>query len=148
MKWLIAILVVILAFIGFVVVPALTPNVTIDEERMLARINVERYSKELVPLAIDPTLEIEAQERAEGLCIGEFSHANFMPELINSKYEYIHAGENLAQGTWSTDQYVQAWIESETHYQNIVKPEYRQTGIGVADCGNRHIIVMWFATKK
>lgn len=133
----------IVALFGFMNKP-----VMIDEERMLARINGERYTNGLEILQSDPQLEKEAQERAEGLCIGEFSHANFMPELTNSKYEYDYAGENLAQGNFNAETHVQAWLDSPTHRDNILKPEYRQTGMGVAYCGHTTIIVEWFATKK
>lgn len=120
----------------------------IDETRMLARINGERYTRGLVALQSDPMLEKEAQERAEGLCNVQLSHDNYLQELYESGYPYAHAGENLAEGFYNTDLIVTAWINSPTHYENIVKPEYREIGIGVADCGHKQVIVNWFGTKK
>ena len=76
------------------------------------------------------------------------THDSYQKELDESKYPYTIAGENLAEGNYSSEIYVESWINSPSHYENIIKPEYKQSGIGIAECGHKRVIVQWFATKQ
>jgi uncharacterized protein YkwD len=125
------------------------PSRPVSEQQIKNYIDYHRVSKGLSQLAYDPILEREAQERAERLCHIPFDHTEYNQEILTSGYVYSEAGENLAQSDgWSNEQIVQAWYDSPTHYANIMKREYKETGIGVAECNNRTIIVQWFGTKK
>lgn len=125
------------------------PSRPVSEQQIKNYIDYHRVEKGLSMLNYDPILEREAQERAERLCTIPFDHAEYNNEILTSGYNYSVAGENLAEGhNWSNEQIVQAWYDSPTHNDNIMKREYAETGIGVAECGNRTIIVQWFGTKK
>ena len=44
---------------------------------------------------------------------------------------YGYWGENIAMGQSNASAVVTAWMNSEGHRENILKPEYRKIGIGV-----------------
>ena len=52
-------------------------------------------------------------------------------------YPYKVVGENLGMATYYMDEEEMAellfngWVESEGHYENMVKPEYKEIGVGV-----------------
>lgn len=46
-------------------------------------------------------------------------------------YNYIYAGENLAEGYYNIDSLMQAWINSRTHRENIIKPEFSEVGFSI-----------------
>jgi hypothetical protein len=47
-------------------------------------------------------------------------------------YPYTYAGENLAVNFTDSKDVENAWMASPTHHANLVKPQYTQVGIGVA----------------
>ncbi|MBI3572444.1 hypothetical protein HY091_02865 [Candidatus Kaiserbacteria bacterium] len=48
-------------------------------------------------------------------------------------YRYRYAGENLAVNFTDSSDVEKAWMASPTHHANIVKPQYTEVGIGVAN---------------
>jgi len=86
-----------------------------------------------------------------------FSH--FSPEGITpwywlkiSGYDYKLAGENLAIGFLESEQVHLAWMNSSSHRQNILNPNYQEIGIAVlkGDFQGREttMVVQFFGTKK
>jgi len=51
--------------------------------------------------------------------------------IRNSGYNYIEAGENLANGFDNTPDLVNAWMNSPTHRDNILNPNVDETGLAV-----------------
>ncbi len=49
----------------------------------------------------------------------------------DAQYDYIYAGENLAEGYYTIDTVMQAWINSKTHRDNIIKPEFTEIGFSI-----------------
>jgi uncharacterized protein YkwD len=47
-------------------------------------------------------------------------------------YNYIYAGENLAKDYENSREIISAWIESPSHRENILNPDYVDTGIAVS----------------
>src|SRR6185436_20656588 len=65
---------------------------------------------------------------------------------------YIYAGENLAEGFDDNTTVMDAWMNSPTHKENILKPEFREIGIGGARGTyqgeqNNTIVVIHFGTQ-
>lgn len=100
--------------------------------------NDDRQAHDVGPLTVDPLLEIAAQEKAQDMAArGYFSHTT--PEgnppwfwLDKVGYAYSYAGENLAMDFSESTDVEKAWMNSPSHYANIVKPQYTRIGVGVA----------------
>jgi hypothetical protein len=86
---------------------------------------------------------------------GYFSHNS--PEglapwlwLDTVGYDYQYAGENLAIHFAESSDVVRAWVASPKHYENLVKTEYTEMGIGVAhgvmDGRQTVVVVQFFGT--
>lgn len=54
---------------------------------------------------------------------------NFLKEV---GYNYSVAGENLAVGFSSPEAMVNAWVESPTHFANLIDPDFKDIGVGSA----------------
>jgi hypothetical protein len=91
------------------------------------------------PLAENDTLDAAAQAKADDMAArGYFSHVGPDGEapwvwLERAGYNYLYAGENLAVRFEDSQDVVDAWMASPTHRANIVKPQYQEIGVGVAD---------------
>ncbi|HVJ96925.1 MAG TPA: CAP domain-containing protein, partial [Acidimicrobiia bacterium] len=114
-------------------------------------INTERTTRALAPLVADPLLQRYAQAHANHLAAtGSFAHQNLMPILNASGGRFGQAGENLfsAAGAGATDAGTahDALMRSPTHRANILLPEERFVGVGVACAGGRMVVVQDFAS--
>jgi hypothetical protein len=84
-------------------------------------------------------LDAAAQAKAEDMAAkGYFSHVGPTGEepwawIERAGYDYVYAGENLAVRFSDSKDVVNAWMASPTHRANIVKPQYREIGVGIAD---------------
>jgi uncharacterized protein YkwD len=117
--------------------------------------NTDRQSHHVQSLTIDPLLAIAAQDKAEDMAHrGYFSHTT--PEgnppwfwLDKVGYSYSYAGENLAMDFSESADVETAWMNSPSHYANIVKPQYTRMGVGVArgtyDGRDTTFVVTFFA---
>lgn len=113
------------------------------ETRILTLLNALREEKQVSTLTSNETLREVANIRAietETL----FSHTRpdgsdtfsvFEEEGIS--YPYTIVGENLGMATNYLDETAMAellfngWVESEGHYENMIRPEFQEVGIGV-----------------
>lgn len=113
------------------------------ENRILTLLNALREEKQVSTLTSNETLREVANIRAvetETL----FSHTRpdgsdtfsvFEEEGIS--YPYTIVGENLGMATNYLDETAMAellfngWVESEGHYENMIRPEFQEVGIGV-----------------
>ncbi len=50
-----------------------------------------------------------------------------------AQYQYLYAGENLAKDFTDSQAVVAAWMNSPTHRDNILKPEYEEIGFAVQE---------------
>ncbi|MDE6031817.1 MAG: CAP domain-containing protein, partial [Oscillospiraceae bacterium] len=50
--------------------------------------------------------------------------------LSEYKIDYRKAGENAAAGYYKPEDVVEAWMSSDGHRANILKPNYDKIGIG------------------
>ncbi len=119
-------------------------DLTIDEEgeeKMLFLINQEREKNGLRPLVKNfPLQKVARQHAFDMLNRSYFSH--FSPEgyspfdrLVKNKIDFLAAGENLALAP-TVELAHQGLLQSLSHRQNILSPEFGQAGIGVIDAGS------------
>lgn len=97
---------------------------------VLRLVNVERSRVGLSPLKFAKDLEASAYVRAVELPT-KFSHTR--PDgskcfTAMAKRGHI-LGENLAGGQTSPKQVVQAWMDSKSHRDNILNPEFKELGV-------------------
>ncbi|MBL7973449.1 MAG: CAP domain-containing protein [Candidatus Kapabacteria bacterium] len=142
MKYLLSI-VTILAFAT--IAYAAKPNIKAIEQEVLERINAYRLEQGLQPLVLNSTVSEIARKHSANMASGKvaFGHDGFLKrdEKIRAKLVGIlKTGENVAWGKNVTVQrIVEDWIASPHHHENIVEPNYRETGIGVAVARNGRI---------
>jgi len=101
--------------------------------------NNDRTANNVSAVSENAQLTAAAQAAAEDMAAqGYFAHVSpdgkdpwYWLNLAGYKYQY--AGENLAVDFTDSSAVESAWMSSPTHHANIVKPQYTQTGIGVAN---------------
>lgn len=98
-----------------------------------------RASEGGTPLEESELLNAAAQAKAEDMAArGYFSHKGPDGEspwtwLDEVGYAYVYAGENLAVRFKDSERVVDAWMASPTHRANIVKEQYQEIGVGLAE---------------
>lgn len=130
-------LLIVIAFL----IPAeafVSPDVLAQQQtKLIALTNNLRAEKGLPTLTIDPRLTQSATARANDMETQQyFSHVS--PDghrlnyfLNNAGYPYRTAGENLAMGFSDAESAMNGWLKSQTHYANLVDPDFQQMGIGL-----------------
>ncbi len=137
--FLILIKVFVIAYAVVIPIEAFTaPDVLAAQgSRILALTNDLRKQQGLPALARVAILDRSAGARAADMAAnGYFSHVSpagrtLATFLGNVGYRYSTAGENLAMGFSDASEVINAWIQSPTHYANLVDHEFTETGIGV-----------------
>jgi uncharacterized protein YkwD len=127
---------------GFNFVAKVRPEVlsaaaNVDSNEIIRLTNIERAKHGLPELKYNPALEVAAQKKGENM-IAENYWAHFAPSgkspwdfITGSGYRYTYAGENLARNFTDSTAVVEAWMNSPTHKENIVNPQYQDIGIAV-----------------
>ena len=120
--------------------------------------NEERVENNVGPLTENDLLSRAAQLKAEDMATkGYFAHTS--PEgrtpwywLDQVGYKYVYAGENLAVNFFESEDVSRAWMNSPTHRANIVKANYKEIGIGVAngtfEGRNTVFVAQFFGTPR
>jgi uncharacterized protein YkwD len=126
---------------------------------MLARVNAARKKAGAQPLRSNGKLDLAAQRHAEDmLARSYFAHASPEKKTVRDRasaagYDWRRIGENIAEGQFSVDEVMDTWMNSPGHRKNILDPDFRELGVGLAlgrSGGGRHRIV-WaqaFGTKR
>lgn len=125
----IALLIVLMFVLGFAA--PLSADAVSDEERFVELINELRASQGLGQLEIDPELTQLARSWTTSLSnTGQLSHS---PDLaVGLTQSWTKLGENV--GVSPEDEIsrlFEAFINSPSHYANIVDPAYNSIGVGV-----------------
>ena len=90
-------------------------------------------------LSVSNQLNFSAEAKANDMATnGYFNHADQNGNRLGywitaTGYNYLRAGENLAKGFSTSTALVQAWVNSPTHYANLINANYREIGIGIAE---------------
>ena len=101
--------------------------------------NDERTKLNLPTLQMNTQLASAAQKKAEDMFKKDY-WAHFGPNggspwdfIKQSGYQYEFAGENLAKNFLFSKNVVDAWMDSPSHKENIVKKEYTEVGYAVVN---------------
>jgi hypothetical protein len=106
---------------------------------LTALTNEDRTNNNLLPLKENELLKKAAEAKAQDMATkGYFAHTS--PEgitpwywLTQAGYRYVYAGENLAVNFFESKDVERAWMNSPTHKANIVRSDFTEIGIGVAN---------------
>ncbi len=104
------------------------------ESDVIDLINEERTSRGLSKLSNSSVAHSAAKTRAREIVV-LFSHTrtngkSFYSAITDLGYETEFRGENIAAGQETPEDVVKAWMNSPSHRENILNPDY--THIGVA----------------
>jgi len=117
----------------------LTPDILIEQSwKIIQLTNVIRSNLHLGLLTENAQLDQAAFNKAEDMLLNQyFAHSGPDNKSLSDwleavKYSYALAGENLAMGFSGPEEVLNGWTRSQTHYQNIVDPDFTQIGVGVA----------------
>ena len=107
--------------------------------KLLELTNGERAKLSLPALQINTQLSSAAERKTEDMFKKDY-WSHFSPTggspwdfIKQSGYQYEYAGENLAKNFLYSKNVVDAWMNSPTHRENIVKKEYSEVGYSVAN---------------
>ena len=120
---------------------------------ILQLVNIERAAFNLDPLWEHDLLESAADDYACKLIQDRyFDHVDPVTgegpgeRVITSGYAYLSVGENLAAGQMTPEQVIVEWMNSPSHRDNILAPNWTEAGVGVRLGGQYDIYwVMVFA---
>lgn len=112
---------------------------SISDQELLVLVNQKRLENGLSPLTLNGTLSSAAYGKARHMFDNNY-WAHFAPDgtspwnfIINSGYNYVYAGENLAKGFVNANDAVEAWMNSPTHRDNILSSQYRDVGFAIVE---------------
>ena len=108
------------------------------ESEILSLTNEKRASNGLAALKEEQRLILSAQQKANDMAArGYFAHTG--PDgrepwswIERAGYDYRYAGENLAVRFVDSGDVINAWMASSGHRANILKPQYSEVGVGIA----------------
>lgn len=146
----------ILTFAGKSFPKVLGYAASISPEEVIRLTNVERANNGLALLTSNSVLSQAALAKGNDM-LAKGYWAHFAPDgtspwtfFLNFGYKYRYAGENLARDFADAGSAVNAWMNSPTHKENILNPNYQEIGIGVVEGSllgvDTTIIVQFFGT--
>ena len=111
----------------------------ITVEKLLKLTNIERGNYGLSSLTYNEELSQAAQKKAEDMFEKNY-WSHYTPDgstpwdfILSSGYQYEYAGENLAKNFLFSNGVVDAWMNSVTHKENIVRKEYSDVGFAIVN---------------
>lgn len=125
----------------------------LTEQQILDLVNNDRLSHGLSSLALNPTLNLAAQAKAEDMLKEKYfahtSPAGATPWywFKSMGYNYTFAGENLAEGYSDATDLEKSWMASPTHRANILSPLYHELGLAVVNFENTSLVVQLFGSR-
>jgi hypothetical protein len=131
---------------------------SITKSSLIDLTNKARLSAGLAVVVENPILDKAAFLKAQDMINNNyFSH--YSPQGLSpwhwfsiAGYNYEYAGENLAIGFLDSQDVYQAWMNSYSHKQNILNPNYKEIGIAVVSgkLGDNkvNIVVQLFGSQK
>ena len=111
----------------------------ISPSEVVSLTNQKRVASGLLPLSENSTLSQAAIAKGNDMFAKGY-WAHFAPDgtspwsfFLSFGYKYRYAGENLARDFSDSTSAVTAWMNSPTHRENILNPNYKEIGIGVVN---------------
>ncbi len=108
-------------------------------EKLYELTNEERAKQKIPPLQYNEDLATAAQLKAKNMFEKNYwSHYGPAGEtpwqfILESGYQYEYAGENLAKNFLFSDGIVEAWMDSPTHKENLLRDDYTEVGYAVVN---------------
>lgn len=132
-------LVLVLTIIILPLEAYLAPGLASKEiKKIIELTNQLRQNLKVAPLVESEVLDQAAYEKAQDMLTRQY-FAHLSPDnegiaywLAKEKYNFLVSGENLAMGYPDSADIVNAWMKSETHYRNLIDPDYSEIGVGSA----------------
>jgi hypothetical protein len=137
----------------------LTPDLLLEQSQKIIQLtNSIRNNLGVKPLTESSLLNQAASNKAEDMLNNQY-FAHISPDqkdvtswLTGVGYNYSYAGENLAIGFASAEDVVNAWTQSQTHYNNMVDPDFSEIGVGmISGLYNNYettLVAQYFASPK
>ena len=133
--------------------PSQSPSTATMETQVIEQINQIRLQKGLSELRFNEKLTVVARRYSKEMAEKNFfSHNSPEGDTVVERVRaegvyYIMVGENLFKGTnlpQPVSIAVNGWMNSPGHRANILRPEYRETGVGVWRIGNTYYMTQLF----
>ncbi len=112
-------------------------DITINKLYLLT--NEERTKNNLPPLNYNQNLALAAELKAKDMFEKNY-WAHYAPDgtapwnfILKANYKYEYAGENLAKNFLFSSSVINAWMNSPSHRENILKKEYTDVGFAVVN---------------
>lgn len=112
-------------------------DITIDKLYQLT--NQERVKNNLPTLTFNEKLTAAAQKKAEDMFAKNY-WAHYSPDgktpwdfILSSGYQYEYAGENLAKNFLFSQGVIDAWLNSPSHRENLLRSDYKEVGFAVVN---------------
>jgi len=124
-------LVAVIYFSPWLIVPVSDVSAT----ELVKLTNDYRIKNDLPPLAVNARLVQAAVNKAKDmLSQGYFDHTSpqgkkFSEWIKEVGYQYFYVGENLAIDYDTAAEIFNAWINSPSHRENILRPQFQEIGI-------------------
>ncbi len=101
--------------------------------------NQQRVANGLLPLSTNNVLSQAAIAKGNDMFAKDY-WAHFAPDgtspwsfFLSFGYKYRYAGENLARDFSDSSSTVTAWMNSPSHRENMLNPNYKEIGVGVVN---------------
>jgi len=130
----------------------------ISSYELLKETNARREQNGLLPLVLNSKLSLASQKKATNMFFeGYWAHISPKGEtpwnfIIKEGYDYQYAGENLARDFDYSKSVVDAWMNSPSHKENILNPNYKEIGFAVMDGSlngeKTTLVVQMFGTPR
>lgn len=111
----------------------------ISPSEVIRLTNEKRAQNGLAPVTENSTLSAAALAKGQDMINRDY-WAHFAPDgtspwsfFIKFGYKYKYAGENLARDFSSASGAVEGWMNSPTHRDNMLNPNYKDIGVGVVE---------------
>lgn len=108
-------------------------------EKLFQLTNEQRQTEGLSELSYNDTLAQAAEAKGNDMFSKNY-WAHYAPDgttpwsfILGAGYKYEYAGENLAKNFMFSDGVVEAWMNSPTHRENILRKEYSEVGFAVVN---------------
>lgn len=121
------------------------------EAEVIALMNAERAAVGLGPLVEQSQLTAAARQHSTDMACNQFfdhvspSTGTVIDRVSELGYSYSFIGENIAAGHLTPEEVVAAWMDSSSHRENILNPEYTQVGVGFIYYSNSEYGTYWTA---
>ena len=128
----------------FRLIPLVLPGVLgyasdINVSDLLKYTNEQRKERGYSELRLNEKLSSAAKKKASHMFQKNY-WAHISPDgvepwdfILGENYDYIYAGENLAKNFSRSKAVIEAWLNSPSHRDNLLSPNYDEVGFAVVD---------------